>query len=194
MEKLALKLTNHLLAKQAISQDNFEDHYFGFQVLFSNLIPMSIAICIGFLFNCFPEMLFFMMFFVPARTIAGGYHAQSFKKCLLLFIATELFFILSLKLVPVVNQFAIILAGISLPILICLIDASYACSHIHEEIDQSSPRLIKYRYLIYLIEVIIIQIIYFTCTIDFSLIYSAYVGLFIAALTYIYNLIVNGRR
>ncbi len=187
MERLATILSNHLLSRNIIRQEQFDDHVYGVQVILSNLLPMIISLMLATVFGYIPEMCLFILFFIPARTLAGGYHARHFLTCLILFIIVEMIFFLTLFMIPHFGQLIILTFGISLPILISLtgtLRIILATSNNSGVLVDEFP---KFRYLIYLFEMIIILVIYMFSKISFQMFFSACFGIGVAALAFIYR-------
>ena len=85
----ASKITSFLIENKEINQDDYEVYKYGFEVLIA-LIVLSI----GLLFNKIFYSIAFLICYCPIRQFAGGYHANNYTKCLLIFI---LIFILTIN-------------------------------------------------------------------------------------------------
>ena len=84
MEKLAIKLTDYILSKDAISEENYDIYVYGFtcflELSISFISTFIIGICLGMFFEC----ILFSCIFMPLRSMAGGLHLNKFFHCYLL--------------------------------------------------------------------------------------------------------------
>ena len=84
MEKLAIKLTDYILSKDAISEENYDIYVYGFtsflELSISFISTFIIRICLGMFFEC----ILFSCIFMPLRSLAGGLHLNKFFHCYLL--------------------------------------------------------------------------------------------------------------
>ena len=84
MEKLAIKLTDYILSKDAISEENYDIYVYGFtcflELSISFISTFIIGICLGMFFEC----ILFSCIFIPLRSLAGGLHLNKFFHCYLL--------------------------------------------------------------------------------------------------------------
>lgn len=84
MEKLAIKLTDYILSKDAISENNYDIYVYGFtcflELSISFISTFIIGICLGMFFEC----ILFSCIFMPLRSLAGGLHLNKFFHCYLL--------------------------------------------------------------------------------------------------------------
>ena len=84
MEKLAIKLTDYILSKDAISEENYDIYVYGFtcflELSISFISTFIIGICLGMFFEC----ILFSCIFMPLRSLAGGLHLNRFFHCYLL--------------------------------------------------------------------------------------------------------------
>ena len=84
MEKLAIKLTDYILSKDAISEESYDIYVYGFtcflELSISFISTFIIGICLGMFFEC----ILFSCIFMPLRSLAGGLHLNKFFHCYLL--------------------------------------------------------------------------------------------------------------
>ncbi len=84
MEKLAIKLTDYLLSKDTISEEDYDIYLYGFtcflELSISFISTIIIGICLGMFFEC----ILFSCIFMPLRSLAGGLHLNKFFHCYLL--------------------------------------------------------------------------------------------------------------
>lgn len=81
------------LQKNGIIQDKFEIYKYGFELLISSLIGISLILIIGLLSNTFSDSLIFLICFILLRQCIGGYHSKTYLSCNLSFITVYLRFI-----------------------------------------------------------------------------------------------------
>lgn len=82
--RLATYLTNRLIADAIISHEDEEMIKYGLESLFSNLLGISITLIIGAIFGYLAEGFILWFLFFPLRKNAGGYHADTRGKCLII--------------------------------------------------------------------------------------------------------------
>lgn len=84
---LSSKLTEYLCRNSIIDSEKAEIYQYGYEVFISGMIGFIIAGTIGTVSGHFIESLIFLAFFVPLRQLCGGYHADSYLKCNIVFTA-----------------------------------------------------------------------------------------------------------
>ncbi|MCM1508374.1 MAG: accessory gene regulator B family protein [Ruminococcus flavefaciens] len=86
LHKISRIITNFLISKEIIGKDEAEIYTYGYETLLSGIIDLFITIVLGFVFKrLFASIVYFVMF-VTVRMYTGGYHADSYLKCKILFI------------------------------------------------------------------------------------------------------------
>lgn len=74
-----------LLIKKGVIQDNHRSIYvYGFELFLSTLLCIASILCIGALSGHLSSAIIFLLFFIPIRMAAGGYHAKSYQACFIL--------------------------------------------------------------------------------------------------------------
>jgi accessory gene regulator B len=81
INNLSVRLTDRLLAKGSITEDERELYIYGFFMLLSQLVYFLLACIVGLLFQCFFESVIFYIAFQFIRRYAGGYHAKTETRC-----------------------------------------------------------------------------------------------------------------
>ena len=81
------------LQKVGVIQDKIEIYKYGFELLISSLIGISLILIIGFLSKTFFDSLVFLVCFILLRQSTGGYHSKTYLSCNLSFITVYLIFI-----------------------------------------------------------------------------------------------------
>ena len=81
ISNLSTRLTDKLLTKGSITEDERELYIYGFFMLLSHLMYLVLACIFGLLFKCFIESIIFYVAFQFMRRYAGGYHAATETRC-----------------------------------------------------------------------------------------------------------------
>ena len=81
INNLSVLLTDKLLAKGSITEDERELYIYGFFMLLSHIMYFVLACIFGILFKCFIESIIFYIAFQFIRRYAGGYHAATETRC-----------------------------------------------------------------------------------------------------------------
>lgn len=84
MEKLATKLTDYILSKDAISEENYDIYVYGFTCFLEIFVFFISCLIIGICLDMFFECIIFLCIFTPLRSYAGGFHLNKFLHCYLL--------------------------------------------------------------------------------------------------------------
>lgn len=81
ISNLSARLTDKLLSKGSITEDERELYVYGLFMLTSQLMYLVLACIFGLLFKCFIESIVFYIAFQFIRRYAGGYHAATETRC-----------------------------------------------------------------------------------------------------------------
>lgn len=81
INNLSTRLTDKLLSKGSITEDERELYIYGLFMLISQLMYLVLACIFGLLFECFIESIAFYVAFQFIRRYAGGYHAATETRC-----------------------------------------------------------------------------------------------------------------
>ncbi|MGL6106298.1 accessory gene regulator B family protein [Romboutsia sp.] len=84
----ANKVTSFLYYNNYIDSDkyDYEVYLYGFETLIASILNSLSILLIGLLFDRFMHSIVFLACYCPLRQFAGGYHADTYKKCLFTFI------------------------------------------------------------------------------------------------------------
>lgn len=115
IKSCANKITSFLVYNQIINKDEYEVYSYGFEVLMAFIVNIMVILTIGYILNIFYETILFLIIYCPIRQFAGGYHADNYKRCLLVFILIYLsnIFILNILINNELYYICIILTLIS---------------------------------------------------------------------------------
>lgn len=78
------KITKKLLNKNVISRDEYEIYQYGLEQLLRNALMFVLVVIVGICLGALIEMLVILVSFMCLRMYAGGYHASTSLRCLLL--------------------------------------------------------------------------------------------------------------
>lgn len=81
------KVTSVLLHNGAINKEEYKLYSYGFETMIAFIVNIIVILFIGFMFGKFGQTLLFLACYCPIRQFTGGYHANSYGNCLLLFIS-----------------------------------------------------------------------------------------------------------
>ncbi len=80
---LAEKLADKAIMSGAIAEDERELYLYAYQALIAQAMSWTSLILIGAMFHSFWGALIYMIFFIPLRTFAGGFHQNNYMRCYL---------------------------------------------------------------------------------------------------------------
>jgi len=95
--KLSEKLTDYFILKNIIDIGEKETYCYCFELMIAFIFNLSLAIIIGFSFLQFVPTILFIIVFLSLRTFAGGYHAKTHFRCILIFVVVFTSFIIIIK-------------------------------------------------------------------------------------------------
>ena len=84
LKKAAVKTTDWLVVGGGIKEDDREIYEYGFDKLYSTLFIFSSAIVFGLLFGMLQLTLVFYLAYFAVRVYAGGIHAETKTRCLII--------------------------------------------------------------------------------------------------------------
>lgn len=115
MNKVASKITEHLLLMDVIDQKDAAIYCYGLEVLLLSLLETISILCLALLVGNFFETLFYFAAFIPLRLFAGGYHASTRLRCYLLSLFVYGIFTWLLTVFPSEHRllFSAVVAGFS---------------------------------------------------------------------------------
>lgn len=86
INRISERIAIFLLNKKVIEEKELEIYIYGYEVLISSVIDFFIVLLIAVIFNRIILMTIFFTMFVSIRIYTGGYHADTFGKCKIVFI------------------------------------------------------------------------------------------------------------
>lgn len=96
---LAQSIACFLVRNGIIQSENLDIYIYGFEVMISNAISIFIGIVLGLAFSQLIEIASFLFIFVLLRRFCGGYHAQTYLRCNIVFAINITIVLLILKFV-----------------------------------------------------------------------------------------------
>ena len=84
------KITSYLIKKETIENEEFEIYSYGFETLIAFIVNIVAILIVGYILDRFIETLIFLCFYCPIRQFSGGFHAENYRRCLLVFITLYL--------------------------------------------------------------------------------------------------------
>lgn len=115
LQGLANASTNLFISKNIISNEQSDIYIYGFEILYSTLFSMSGIMLLAIIFASWTNGIIFLLYFMPIRIFAGGYHASTYGKCFVLTNAVFLITIVFANILFLTNnaiRFIILLASL----------------------------------------------------------------------------------
>lgn len=81
------KITSFLICNEIIKEKEYDLYLYAFETLIAFVINIIVILVVGCIFDRFLETILFLVFYCPIRQFSGGYHAENYKRCLLVFIS-----------------------------------------------------------------------------------------------------------
>lgn len=81
INSLSLKITNKLISKNIIDEENRDLYHYGFFIVISELLLLVFCVAVGALLGIALESIVFYVAFFVFHRFAGGFHANTELKC-----------------------------------------------------------------------------------------------------------------
>lgn len=81
---ISQKCVEYLIKRGRAKEERKAVYIYGCELLFSTSFSVLSIIILGLIFGKAMEALTFILFFMPIRTVAGGYHAKTYRACFLI--------------------------------------------------------------------------------------------------------------
>lgn len=82
IEKLSIKMVEWQIQKGYLKNEDRATYQYAYELLIARVINLVLAILIAYVFHAFIIVLAFMLAYIPLRTYAGGYHARTNERCM----------------------------------------------------------------------------------------------------------------
>lgn len=90
IKSCADKITSFLICSNTIDKDEEKIYSYGFEVMIAFIVNIVVILSIGCYLDLFLETILFLICYCSIRQFAGGYHAESYRNCLFVFIVLYL--------------------------------------------------------------------------------------------------------
>lgn len=179
-KKLSALVTKEIAGAGLIEESKQDIYTYGFEVLISTLFYLLIFLLVALVTNTVLCSIVFAVGFFIVRSIAGGYHADTYAKCHLLSLANQVLFVILIKAIP--NEFYNVVALILLLISAIMILILAPIAHPNKPfIKTERARFRLYSCLHSTILIVIAVLCYFLVLQPSSVLFSFAVGSFCAA-------------
>lgn len=132
LDKAAIKLTDRLMKKGIIKEQDYELYHFGIETAILKLLHLVAYAAMGLLLQEVIQLLVFLVTFIPLREYSGGYHASSRRRCFIISCLTVLFMLLTVRLLPAAYGLSIYIAAFSGTGLLFLVPVESAAKPIDD--------------------------------------------------------------
>jgi len=95
---LSKLIANKLVNRNVVCLEDIEIYVYGLYMLFFKILYLFIFLILGVSLNMAVETIILVLVYSSLRKLAGGYHANTEKKCLLVTVITMIGMLLSTKL------------------------------------------------------------------------------------------------
>ncbi len=113
-------ITDYLISQKIIPFEKKHIYMYGFELLFADILNLSVIFIIGILFCGFSPTLIYCIIFILLRSSCGGYHADTHLRCHICTIGVFIVFIVFFNVLVTNNKFIILIIDLVayIPILI----------------------------------------------------------------------------
>lgn len=87
VESFANKVTSFLICNKTINDEEYDLYLYAFETLIAFIVNILAILFTGYVLNRLSETILFLVCYCPIRQFTGGYHADNYKKCLIVFIS-----------------------------------------------------------------------------------------------------------
>ena len=154
MEKVAKALTDYIIGKGMIEDDDREIYEYGFQI--ATEVGLFILFCVvtTLHLHMYMEAIMFFVIFAPLRSYAGGLHLEKYHSCLILSCLTFCGVLLIVKYIQVSFYFSFIV----LLILEYWVFSLYPVENLNRKVDDEENRYFKKKLVAFLLLDLLIAI------------------------------------
>ena len=119
MEKLAGKLSDHLIVKGVVEAEDRDIYIFGLECLLGSVVQTTVSLVLALLTGVLPQTIACIITFGSLKKWAGGFHAGTHLSCIGISTATMLILSFAAKLIP--TQWGLPVLLVSLLVAIVLV-------------------------------------------------------------------------
>lgn len=135
--KLASIFAQKLIQAGSVKEEQRDIYEYGLEILLADIGYLIIFLLFAAVTGTMLQSLFFLAGFILLRRFAGGYHADTYTKCHVMFLINQVIFTVIIKLVPEYLYFALIVSLVSISLVIIWLLAP---------VDNNARRFIKNEY------------------------------------------------
>lgn len=95
IKKLACKIVNRQIMSTTLKEEDKVLYIYAYQILINQTINLLATVIIAYLFHEEVGILVFLLSYIPLRVFAGGYHAKTNERCIII----SMFFIFALCII-----------------------------------------------------------------------------------------------
>ena len=122
VKKVSSGLTDYLIKKGVIENEVYDIYQFGIENTILKIIHLVSYIILGAIFGLLPELIIFLIVFIPLREYSGGYHAKTPLKCYIVSCFTVFSLLLIIQFTPeTLLKYSILLALIGSFVLFLIV-------------------------------------------------------------------------
>lgn len=100
---VASLIVDILIQYQIINRNQVSIYQYGFEILISSVFTFFIVIILGIIFRCMLASLLYFVMFIILRSICGGYHANTYWQCNIIFFLVTSTVLTLFKFLPIGN-------------------------------------------------------------------------------------------
>lgn len=111
IKEMAGKITDCLIQRKVIDEGVKDVYVYGSELLISEILSTMLILGIGAYAGCIWETILYLYVYTSIRVYAGGYHAATHRKCIIMFNFFYIEIIYIIKMLENVNMEMILLYG-----------------------------------------------------------------------------------
>lgn len=127
-------VTDFFLENRVIDSDDAETYQYGNEIIISSIIDLLIVIILGLIYKELLNAALFFISFLLLRTFGGGYHADTYLKC-------KIIYTIDISLILFLSKYASLIYNLYIMFLILIF--SFTVFFSIAPIENSNKRLSK---------------------------------------------------
>lgn len=100
ISKFSSEIVDLLVNNNIIEINQVKIYQYGFEIFISSILTCLITLICGIVFKCISASILYFIIFAILRSICGGYHADTYWQCNLIFMIATLFVLSFYKFLP----------------------------------------------------------------------------------------------
>lgn len=146
MKKAAKVLTNYILVKGMIGEEDREAYEYGFEITLEVGLFSMFCLFVSLYTHMFVEGIIFFIIFVPLRSYAGGLHLKRYCSCFLLSCLTFIGVLLGAQNIQISMKSLFVI----LPLMAIIIMHLYPVENINRKADEEEIEYFKKKLKLFL--------------------------------------------